>query len=68
MVETVKVVELVGESKESWEDAAQNAVFEASKTIENISGVEVYNFTAHVENGEIINYKSNVKLAFHVSR
>jgi len=68
MVETVKVVELVGESKESWEDAVQNAVYEASKSIENISGVEIYNFTGDVEEGKIVDYKANIKVAFNVVR
>ncbi|UMZ73917.1 dodecin family protein [Natranaerofaba carboxydovora] len=68
MVETVKVVELVGESKQGWEDAVQNAVHEASKTIDDIAGVEIYNFTGDVEDGKIVEYKANVKVAFNVSR
>ena len=68
MVDTVKVVELVGESNKSWDDAVQNAVHEASRTIENVSGVEVYNFTADVEDGKIVDYKANVKIAFSVNR
>jgi hypothetical protein len=63
---TVKVVELVGESDKSWEDAVQRAVADASKTIENIVGVEVLNNTATVENGKIVQYKSNIHVAFQV--
>ncbi|MDI3540937.1 Dodecin [Koleobacter methoxysyntrophicus] len=63
---TVKVVELVGESDKSWEDAVQKAVADASKTIENIVGVEVLNNTATVENGKIVQYKSNIHVAFQV--
>lgn len=62
----VKVLELVGESLTSWQDAAQNAVVEAAKTIDNITGVEVYNMTANVEGGRIVEYKANVKVAFVV--
>ena len=41
----IKVVELVGQSDKSWEDAVQVAVKEAAKTIRHISGVEVLNWT-----------------------
>ena len=61
-----KVIELVGESQVGWEDAVRNAIKDASKTVENINGVEVYNMTANVDNGEIRDYKVNVKLAFGV--
>ncbi len=60
----VKVLELVGESKEDWQDAVQSAVREASKTVRNISGVEVANWTAQVQSGQIVEYKANVKVAF----
>ncbi|OWZ83981.1 dodecin family protein [Natranaerobius trueperi] len=67
-METVKVVELVGESRHSWEDAVKNAVHDACKSIDNISGVEVYNMTAGVRDGELTEYKANVKVAFEVTR
>ena len=60
----IKVLELVGESKEDWQDAVQSAVREASKTVRNISGVEVANWTAQVQSGQIVEYKANVKVAF----
>jgi len=62
----VKVLELVGESLTSWQDAAQNAVVEAARTVDNITGVEMYNMTANVEGGRIVEYKANVKVAFVV--
>lgn len=63
----VKVVELVGESQKSWEDAVECAVKEASKTIRNISGVEVLNWTGDVnEKGEIVEYKADVQIAFAI--
>ncbi len=61
-----KVVELVGESKVSWDDAVRNAVREASRTIDGITGLEVLNNTAQVYEGEITEFKANVKLAFGV--
>ena len=67
-METVKVVELVGESEDSWDQAVENAVHEASRTIENITGIEVYNLTADVEDGKLIEYKVNVKVAFGINR
>ncbi|NMB24412.1 MAG: dodecin domain-containing protein [Firmicutes bacterium] len=63
----VKVVELVGESSASWEDAIQVAVKQASQTIRNISGVNVKNMTGTVDaEGNIVEYKANVELAFAV--
>jgi hypothetical protein len=62
---TVKVIELVGSSPNSFSDAVRNAVKTASKTIRNIQGVEVYSSTASVgDNGDINNYKVQVKIAF----
>ncbi len=60
----VKVVELVGESQTSWKDAVQRAVNEASRDIPNITGVEIYNLTADVVNGQLTDYKANVKIAY----
>ncbi len=68
MSTTVKIVELVGESDKSWEDAVKNAVREASKTIHGISGVEVLNMTADVKDGDIYDYKVDVQIAFPVDR
>ncbi len=62
----VKVIELVGISEESWENAARNAVAEAAKTLTNIVGLEVVGQTARVKDGKIAAYKANVKLAFEV--
>lgn len=64
----VKVVELVGESNESWDAAARNAVAEAARTIHGITGVEVLNWTANVNEGNVVEYKANVKVAFQVQR
>ncbi len=59
----VKVSELVGESADSWKGAVQSAISEASRSMRNIVAVEVVNFTANVENGRLIEYKANVKIA-----
>ena len=63
----VKVIELVGESHSSWEDAVHQAVKEAAKTIRNISGVEVLNWTADIGGaGDITSYRADVQIAFRV--
>lgn len=62
----VKVIELVGTSRHNWTDAVDNAVIEASKTVEDIMGVEVTNFTANIDSGHIAEYKADVKVAFRV--
>lgn len=59
----VTVSELVGESPDSWKGAVQSAISEASRTVKNIVAVEIVNFTANVENGRLIEYKANVKIA-----
>jgi len=66
MAQVAKIIELVGESNQSWQDAVQNAVTEASKTIRGINGIEVTNWTANVENGRLRSYKVDVKVAFGV--
>lgn len=60
------MIELVGESPTSWQDAVEGAVREANRTIHNITGVEVTNWTAAVQNGKVAEYKVDVKIAFGV--
>ncbi|HBN96475.1 MAG TPA: hypothetical protein DDZ66_09245 [Firmicutes bacterium] len=63
----VKVIELVGESDHSWEDAVQVAVKEAAKTLRGITGVEVMNWTGQVNpDGDITGYRADVQIAFRV--
>ena len=62
----VKIIELVGKSNKSWNDAAQNAVAEAEKTIRGIVGVDLIKMTGAVENGKIVEFKTDLKLAFVV--
>ena len=65
-----KIVELVGSSDKSWEDAAQTAVKEAVKTIRNVHAIEVLDKTAKVDpnTGNIKEYRVSIKLAFGVER
>lgn len=68
MSQTVKVVEIVGNSEESWDDAAQNALDDASESLENISGIEMVSHTADVEDGEITSYKATLHVSFALNR
>ena len=62
----VKVVELVGTSSKSWEDAVHQMLEEASQTLRHITGVDVVKHTAHVENGKISEYRATCHVAFVV--
>ena len=64
----VKILELIGSSPDGWNEAAQNAVSEAAKTVKNIKGVHVKRCTAKVKNNKIVEYNANVKIAFIVER
>jgi flavin-binding protein dodecin len=68
MTDIANVIELVGSSDKSWEDAAQVALQEARKTIHEITGIEVGDMTAKVDSntGNITEYHTAVKLAFGV--
>ena len=63
-----KIVEIVGSSEKSWQDAAQAAVIEAKKTVRGIKGLEVQDMTAKVDpnTGNITQYRVCVKLAFGI--
>lgn len=56
--------EMVGTSPKSWSDAARVAVATASKTVRNIQTVEVVKSTAIVRDGEIVEYRVDVKIGF----
>ena len=61
-----KVIELIGSSKVSFDDAVKNALKEASKTVREIKMVWVKNFSAVVEDSKITEYRANVKITFLV--
>jgi flavin-binding protein dodecin len=67
-ISVAKVVELIGSSPNSWEEAVANAVEAAAHTIRNIRGVDVKRCTAKVENNKIVEYRAVVKIAFIVER
>ena len=63
-----KVVELIGSSPKSWEDATKNAITEAAKTVRGIKSVHVTRFMVKVEKNKIVEYRTVVKIAFLVER
>ena len=62
----VKVIEVIGISKDGFEAAVDKAVTKASESIKGITGVEVQNLSARVDDGKVIQYRATVKLAFAV--
>ncbi|MHB8565852.1 MAG: dodecin family protein [Nitrososphaerales archaeon] len=69
MVERVaKITEIIGHSEKEWQDAAEIAVAEASKTIRGITGVEVKHLTGKVRDGKITEYRSDIVIAYGVER
>lgn len=62
----LKVIEILSNSKTSWEDATNNAVKEASKTVKDIRSVYVQDQTCTVKDGEVDEYRVNVKITFSV--
>ena len=62
----VKVIEVIAQSDESWEDAAQKALTNASKTVRNIQSIYAKEFQAIVEDDEIKQFRLNAKVSFLV--
>ena len=62
-----RITELVGTSKKSWEDAANNAVTAASKTLRDLRVAEIIKLDMVVENGKVVAYRARVALSFKYS-
>jgi len=63
-----KIIELVGSSPKSWEEAVGSAVKEAAKTVRNITSVHVVAYTGKVQRSRIVEYRALVRIAFTVER
>jgi flavin-binding protein dodecin len=59
-----KVVELVGSSEKSWEDAARAAVETAGKSLKNLRVAEIDKLDMKVDGGKIEAFRARVKLSF----
>jgi dodecin len=62
----LKILELVGTSKQSWSDAAREAVNEAAKTVRGIETVEVVQSKAVVANNQLSEYQVLVRIGFRI--
>ena len=59
-----KIIELVGTSTQSWEDAAKHAVDTAAKSLDDLRIAEVAKLDMKVENGKVVAYRARVHLSF----
>ncbi len=68
MSSIVKVIEVIAQSKKSWEDAAANAIKKASKSVDNIKSIYIKDMSAKVDNGKIVLYRIDAKISFVVGK
>ena len=65
MAESVyKIIRLVGSSPNSWEEAANNAVEKASKTLRDLRIAEIQKLDLKIEDGKVAAYRALVNLSF----
>ncbi|WP_242084904.1 dodecin family protein [Aestuariivivens sediminis] len=62
----LKVLEILGNSTVSWEDAVQQVVKEVSKTVKDIKSVYVKDMQATIKDNKIVEYRVNAKVCFGV--
>ncbi|WP_394747297.1 dodecin family protein [Spongiimicrobium salis] len=62
----LKVIEVLANSEKSWEDATKKAVAHAAKSVKNIRSVYVQDQSASVKDGEISDFRVNVKITFEI--
>jgi len=62
----VKVIELLAQSDKSWEDAAQQAIDAAAKSVRNIKAIYIENLQGVVEDQKIVGYRVDAKVSFVV--
>ena len=59
-----KVIEIIGTSTNSWEEAAKNAVESAGKNLKNLRVDEVVKLDMRIEDGKVMAYRARVSLSF----
>jgi flavin-binding protein dodecin len=59
-----KVIELIGSSPVSWEDAAKTAIDQATKTLQDLRVAEVVSQDLKIEEGKVVAYRTKVRLSF----
>jgi dodecin len=60
----VRIDDFVGTSSESWSDAARNAISQMANMAESIQGIDVLSQSAEVENQEITEFRTTVRIAY----
>ena len=63
-----KIVELVGSSDSSWEEAARNAVETAGRSLKDLRIAEVTKFDMTIENGKITSHRTRINLSFKYTK
>jgi flavin-binding protein dodecin len=63
-----KVIEVISQSDKGWEDAAQKAVADAARTVENIKSVYIKEMQGVVEGNRIAAYRVNAKVTFELKK
>ena len=61
-----KVIEVISQSEKGWEDAAQRAVTDAARTVDQIKSIWVKNFEGVVRDNRIVEYRVNANITFEV--
>jgi flavin-binding protein dodecin len=65
MAESIyKIIELVGTSEKSWEEAAKNAVDMASNSLQELRIAEISAMDLKIEDGKVAAYRARVKVSF----
>jgi len=59
-----KIIELVGTSEISWEDAAKNAVETAGKSLKNLRIAEIIKLDMKIDKGKVIAYRARISMSF----
>lgn len=59
-----RITEVIGSSKKSWDDAVNNALKRANKTLRGLTGIEITKMNAHIEDGKISEYRAHIKITF----
>ncbi len=62
----LKVIEVLADSTQSWEDAAAVAVKNASKTVRGIRSIYIKEMSAEVEKNKVVSYRINAKISFEL--
>jgi len=63
-----KIIDIVGTSKKSFSEAAENAVIEAAKTVRKIRRAEVTKFDVKIDNDKLMLYRAELKISFEIER